>query len=47
VQIIEVPENNVVDIPLDFDNADSHTLVVMGATRFTRQTAAYRFSFGQ
>lgn len=47
VQIIEVPANNVVDIPVDFDNVDSATLVVMGATRFTRQTAAYRFSFGE
>jgi hypothetical protein len=47
VQIIDVPENNVVDIPLDFDNADNITLVVMGSTRFTRQTAAYRFSFGE
>ncbi len=45
VQIIDVPVDNVVDIPLDFNNVDNYTLVVTGTTRFTRQTAAYRFSF--
>jgi hypothetical protein len=45
VQIIDVPADNVVDIPLDFSNVDNYTLVVTGTTRFTRQTAAYRFSF--
>jgi len=55
VQIIEVAANNVVDITLDFcltanfscNGIESYTLVVMGSTRFTRQTAAYQFSFGQ
>ena len=46
VQIIDVPTDNIVEIPLDFDGDVSDvTLVVMGATRFTRQTATYRFSF--
>ncbi len=45
VKIIAVPADNVVDIPLDFSNVDNYTLVVTGTTRFTRQTAAYRFSF--
>jgi len=46
VQIIDVPADNVVEIPIDFDGDVSDvTLVVMGATRFTRQTATYRFSF--
>ena len=46
VQIIDVPADNIVEIPLDFDGDVSDvTLVVMGATRFTRQTATYRFSF--
>jgi hypothetical protein len=48
VQILDVPENNALDIPLNISGAvDNVTLVVMGATRFTRQTATYRFSFGQ
>ncbi|HSS96979.1 MAG TPA: hypothetical protein VLK33_08115 [Terriglobales bacterium] len=47
VQIIEIPETNIVDIPLDFNNVDTYTLVVTGTTRFTRQTATYRFSFQQ
>lgn len=46
VQIIEIPGNNLVDIPLDFGgDVDEVTVVVMGSTRFTRQTASYRFSF--
>jgi hypothetical protein len=46
VQIIDVPESNVFDIPLELGgDVDDVTLVVMGATRFTRQSAAYRFSF--
>lgn len=46
VQILDVPEGNVLDIPLDLGgDVDEVTLVVMGATRFTRQPAAYRFSF--
>ncbi len=48
VQILDVPENNVLDIPLIIGgDVDNVTLVVMGATRFTRQTATYRFSFVQ
>jgi hypothetical protein len=48
VQILDVPENNALDIPLNIGgDVDNVTLVVMGATRFTRQTATYRFSFGQ
>lgn len=43
VQIIDVPDTNALSIPLSGD--DDVTLVVMGATRFTRQTAAYRFWF--
>ena len=45
VQIIRVPETNRVDIPLDFNRLDEAVLVVMGTTRFTRQPAAYSFSF--
>lgn len=48
VQILSVPDTNVVDIPLDFSSGvDNVTLVVMGSTRFTRQAATYRFSFAQ
>jgi hypothetical protein len=48
VQILDVPESNALDIPLNIGgDVDNVTLVVMGATRFTRQTATYRFSFGQ
>jgi hypothetical protein len=43
VQIIDVPDTNALSIPLDGEN--DVTLVVIGATRFTRQTAAYRFWF--
>ncbi len=42
VEYIDIPDGNVVDVPL---NGDDVTLVVVGTTRFTRQTAAYRFSF--
>jgi immune inhibitor A len=42
VDYIDIPDGNVVDVPL---NGDDVTLVVIGTTRFTRQTAAYRFSF--
>lgn len=46
VQIIDVPDGNALDIPLEIGgDVDGVTLVVMGATRFTRQTATYRFSF--
>jgi len=46
VQILDVPDGNVLDIPLEIGgDVDEITLVVMGATRFTRQSAAYRFSF--
>jgi hypothetical protein len=45
VQIIEVPATNQLDIPLDFDDMDEAVLVVLGTTRFTRQPAAYRFTF--
>ena len=48
VQVLDVPENNALDIPLNIGgDVDNVTLVVMGATRFTRQTATYRYSFGQ
>lgn len=45
VQIIEVPDTNQVDIPLDFNKLDEALLVVTGTTRFTRQPAVYSFSF--
>jgi hypothetical protein len=41
VQILVVPAANVLDIPIDGET----TLVVMGATRFTRQPATYRLTF--
>lgn len=47
VQIIEVPDTNQIDIPLDFDEIDEAVLVVTGTTRFTRQAAVYSFSFPQ
>jgi immune inhibitor A len=48
VQYLDVPANNVLDIPISVGgDVDEVTLVVMGATRYTRQTAAYRFSFPQ
>ena len=44
VQILELPANNTLEIPLDFGDGDNdYTLLVMGSTRFTRQGAAYRF----
>ncbi|MBX3047184.1 MAG: immune inhibitor A [Anaerolineales bacterium] len=45
VEILDMPANNQLQIDLQGD--DEVTLVVMGATRFTRQTAAYRFWFGE
>ncbi|MEX2160795.1 MAG: hypothetical protein WD751_02680 [Anaerolineales bacterium] len=46
VQILEVPDTNVVEIPLDFTGeVDSVTLVVMGTSRFTRLRADYSFTF--
>jgi len=45
VQIIAVPENNRVDIPLDFNAVDEYVLVVTGTTRFTRQPALYNYGF--
>lgn len=45
VQIIEVPASNVVDISLDFNAADSYTLIVMGSTRFTRELGSYQITF--
>jgi hypothetical protein len=47
VEYVDVPSGNSVAITLDFDESDQITLVVMGSTRFTRQTGAYRFSFQQ
>lgn len=45
VQIIEVPASNAVNIRLDFNVADSYTLIVMGSTRFTREVGGYQISF--
>lgn len=45
VQIIDLPASNMVDIPLDFNAADSYTLVVMGSTRFTRELGKYQITF--
>jgi immune inhibitor A len=43
VQILEIEAGNSIEIDLDFDgDVDEYTLVIMGATRFTRQSAAYR-----
>lgn len=47
VEYVNMPLDNKVEIPLDFDASGDVTLVVMGSTRFTRQTAAYRFNFPQ
>ncbi|MEX2160794.1 MAG: hypothetical protein WD751_02675 [Anaerolineales bacterium] len=48
VQILGVPENNVLDIPLDFTGGvDEVTLVVVGSMRFTRQPASYAFTFAE
>ncbi|MQC27222.1 MAG: hypothetical protein DWG76_07225 [Chloroflexi bacterium] len=46
VQILEVPATNDLEIQLDFgDGVDGYTLIVTGTTRFTRQSAGYRFDF--
>jgi hypothetical protein len=46
VQHFELPADNALDIPLDFDgDVREVVLVVVGTTRYTRQPAAYRFSF--
>lgn len=42
VEILDMPSNNVLQVDLGDDEV---TLVVMGATRFTRQTAVYQFWF--
>ncbi|UYN88724.1 MAG: immune inhibitor A [Anaerolineales bacterium] len=43
VEILDVPAGNTLQVDLQGD--DEVTLVVMGATRFTRQAAAYQFWF--
>jgi immune inhibitor A len=44
VQHLALPADNAIDIPLHFDRSvRKAVLVVSGTTRFTRQTAAYRF----
>ena len=46
VEDIPLTAENTAEIPLEFGNGvDEITLVVSGTTRFTRQTAAYRFDF--
>ncbi len=46
VEQIELPAENSMDIPLEFrEELDEVVLVVSGATRFTRQPAAYRLTF--
>lgn len=45
VEYIEIPLGNSVEIPIDFDESGEVTLVVMGATRFTRQQTQYQFLF--
>ncbi len=43
VQILEIEAGNSLEINLNFDgDVDEYTLVIMGATRFTRQSAGYR-----
>ena len=43
VQILELDAGNNLELNLDFSgDVDEYTLVIMGATRFTRQTAGYR-----
>jgi len=43
VQILELDAGNSLDLILDFSaDVDEYTLVIMGATRFTRQSAGYR-----
>jgi hypothetical protein len=46
VQYLELDTSNSLEIDLDFDgDTDEYTLVIMGATRFTRQSAGYRVIF--
>jgi hypothetical protein len=46
VQYISLASDNSADIPLQFGQGiDKYLLVVTGTTRYTRQPAAYRFSF--
>jgi hypothetical protein len=46
VQYLELDTSNSLEIDLDFDGGtDEYTLVIMGATRFTRQSAGYRVIF--
>ncbi len=46
VQVLTLNPDNSLEIALDFDgDVDEYTLVVMGATRFTRQSAGYRVVF--
>jgi len=45
IERIPLSPDNSADIRLDFDALDEAVLVVSGTTRFTRQPAAYRFSF--
>jgi len=46
VQHIELPADNAIEIPLKFGNGvNEYVLVVVGTTRYTRQPAAYRFTF--
>jgi len=46
VEEIPVSADNTAEIPLEFGNGvDEVILVVSGTTRFTRQSAAYRFDF--
>lgn len=46
VQLFELPADNAIDIPLEFrDGVQDYVLVVVGTTRYTRQPAAYRFTF--
>jgi hypothetical protein len=45
VEYIELPQDNAVSIPLNFDSdAEEIVLVVSGTTRFTRQKATYQFN---
>jgi len=46
VQSVELNRDNSASIPLDFgEGVEEAVLVVSGTTRYTRQPAAYRFSF--
>jgi len=42
VQMIEVNANQAAEIPLSLKSGDNAVLVVVGTTRFTRETAAYQ-----